>query len=110
VRFRTRGDKSVTLAPEEFLRRFLMHVLPKGFVKIRQYGLLASSHATTTLEIARAARCLGGTVVSTRERRIVPDAPAQGLARALRRADRDRPHPLPALRPQSTTSHAAVEP
>ena len=53
VRFRTRGDKSVTLAPEEFLRRFLMHVLPRGFVKIRHYGLLASSHATTTLEVAR---------------------------------------------------------
>ena len=54
VRFRTRGDKSVTLAPEEFLRRFLMHVLPKGFVKIRHYGLVAASHATTTLEVARA--------------------------------------------------------
>jgi Putative transposase/Transposase zinc-binding domain len=53
VRFRTRGDKAVTLAPEEFLRRFLMHVLPKGFVKIRHYGLLSSSHATTTLEVAR---------------------------------------------------------
>lgn len=53
VRFRTRGDKSVTLAPEEFLRRFLLHVLPKGFVKIRHYGLVAASHATTTLEVAR---------------------------------------------------------
>src|SRR6185436_14379421 len=60
VRFRTRGDKSVTLAPEEFLRRFLMHVLPKGFVKIRHYGLLASSHATTTLEIARARLAASG--------------------------------------------------
>jgi Putative transposase/Transposase zinc-binding domain len=53
VRFRTRGDKTVTLAPIEFLRRFLMHVLPRGFVKIRHYGLLSSSHATTTLEVAR---------------------------------------------------------
>ena len=54
VCFRTRGDKTVTLALEEFLRRFLMHVLPKGFVKIRHYGLVSSSHATTTLEVARA--------------------------------------------------------
>jgi hypothetical protein len=53
VCFRTRGDKTVTLAPIEFLRRFLMHVLPRGFVKIRHYGLLSSSHATTTLEVAR---------------------------------------------------------
>jgi hypothetical protein len=53
VRFRTRGDKTVTLSADEFLRRFLLHVLPKGFVKIRHYGLMAASHATTTLEVAR---------------------------------------------------------
>ena len=34
--------KQMTLAAEEFLRRFLLHVLPKGFVRIRHYGLLAS--------------------------------------------------------------------
>jgi hypothetical protein len=53
VRFWTRDDKTVTLSAEEFLRRFLLHVLPKGFVKIRHYGLVAASHATTTLEVAR---------------------------------------------------------
>ncbi len=53
VRFRTRGDKTVTLSADEFLRRFLLHVLPKGFVKIRHYGLMAASHATTTLAVAR---------------------------------------------------------
>jgi hypothetical protein len=53
VCFRTRGEKTVTLPAQEFLRRFLLHVLPKGFVKIRHYGLVAASHATTTLEIAR---------------------------------------------------------
>ena len=53
VCFRTRGDKTVTLPAEEFLRRFLLHVLPKGFVKIRHYGLVSASHATTTLEVAR---------------------------------------------------------
>ena len=58
VTFRTRGANTVTLAPDEFLRRFLLHVLPKGFVKIRHYGLMAPSHVATSLETAR--RLLGG--------------------------------------------------
>ena len=33
-----------TLAPDEFIRRFLLHVLPKRFHRIRHYGLLASCH------------------------------------------------------------------
>ncbi|MBA2321518.1 MAG: IS91 family transposase [Deltaproteobacteria bacterium] len=41
VRFRTRGDRHVDLAPCEFLRRYLLHVLPPGFRKIRHYGLYA---------------------------------------------------------------------
>ena len=40
VRFKTRNDKTATLKGEEFIRRFLLHVLPRGFVKIRHYGLL----------------------------------------------------------------------
>jgi hypothetical protein len=35
--------KTMTLAPDEFIRRFLLHVLPKGFHRIRHYGLLASA-------------------------------------------------------------------
>ena len=46
-RFRT-----MTLAHDEFIRRFLLHVLPKGFHRIRHYGLLAS--ATCKANIARA--------------------------------------------------------
>ena len=42
----------MTLAPSEFIRRFLLHVLPKGFHRIRHYGLLAS--ATCKANIARA--------------------------------------------------------
>jgi hypothetical protein len=45
VRFRTRGEKNVYLQGGEFIRRFLQHVLPKGFFKIRHYGLLAPSNA-----------------------------------------------------------------
>ncbi len=35
--------RTMTLAPDEFIRRFLLHVLPKGFHRIRHYGLLASA-------------------------------------------------------------------
>jgi hypothetical protein len=34
--------KTMTLEPAEFIRRFLMHVLPKGFMRIRHYGFLSS--------------------------------------------------------------------
>lgn len=44
VTFRTRGDTTTTVAPREFLRRFLLHVLPPRFVKIRHYGLLAAGN------------------------------------------------------------------
>jgi hypothetical protein len=35
--------RTCTLPAEEFIRRFLQHVLPKGFVKVRYYGFLAST-------------------------------------------------------------------
>jgi hypothetical protein len=33
----------MTLGSDEFIRRFLLHVLPRGFHRIRHYGLLASA-------------------------------------------------------------------
>jgi hypothetical protein len=42
VVFRTRGSDTVALSPVEFLRRFVQHVLPEGFHKIRHIGLYAS--------------------------------------------------------------------
>jgi hypothetical protein len=45
--------KTMTVAPGEFIRRFMLHVLPKGFHRIRHYGLLASSSAKADT-IARA--------------------------------------------------------
>jgi hypothetical protein len=45
--------KPMRLDAVEFLRRFLLHVLPKGFVRIRHYGLCASRNVTTRLVIAR---------------------------------------------------------
>ena len=45
--------KEMLLSAEEFIRRFLLHVLPKGFVRIRHYGLLASRNVATQLEHCR---------------------------------------------------------
>ena len=54
ITFRTKDGKTVTLSPDAFLGRFRKPVLPDGFVKIRHFGLMAASHATTRLEVARA--------------------------------------------------------
>ncbi len=53
VTFRTHGEATVTVTPGEFLRRFLLHVLPKGFVKIRHHGLMSASHVPTRLVAAK---------------------------------------------------------
>jgi hypothetical protein len=59
VTFRARDNTTpghqrlLTLSAHEFIRRFLLHILPKGFVRIRHYGLLAPRNAKTKLEIAR---------------------------------------------------------
>ena len=45
--------KAMTLAPEEFIRRFLLHVLPGGFHRIRHYGLLANGSRKVCLALAR---------------------------------------------------------
>jgi len=54
VTFRTKNGKTITVAPTEFLRRFLLHVLPARFVKMRHFGLLASGNVNTKLAKARA--------------------------------------------------------
>lgn len=45
--------KVMTLAAEEFIRRFLLHTLPRGFQRIRYYGLLANCHRAGKLELCR---------------------------------------------------------
>ena len=45
--------KAMTLSPQEFMRRFLLHVLPGGFHRIRHYGLLANSNRRDNLALAR---------------------------------------------------------
>jgi len=54
VSFRTRGKETCSLTVEEFTRRFLLHVLPSGFMKIRHYGLYASANSKTRWVTAQA--------------------------------------------------------
>jgi hypothetical protein len=53
VTIKTRGDGRVTLPKLEFIRRFLLHVLPPGFHKIRHFGLYAGAHVRDLLPRAR---------------------------------------------------------
>jgi len=43
----------MTLAATEFIRRFLLHVLPKGFMKIRHYGFMANRARTIKRDLCR---------------------------------------------------------
>jgi hypothetical protein len=54
--YRTTGrhrQKIMTLATDEFIRRFLIHVLPRGFHRIRHYGLLAKTSCADNVARAR---------------------------------------------------------
>jgi hypothetical protein len=45
--------RKMTLSADEFLRRFLLHVLPTGFVRIRHFGFLANRHRTSLIALCR---------------------------------------------------------
>jgi hypothetical protein len=64
--------KTMTLATDEFIRRFLIHVLPKGFHRIRHYGLLASSNRAANIAHARK-------LLAVPSRPIAPEIPAASL-------------------------------
>jgi hypothetical protein len=54
--YRAKGDaryKLMTLDADEFIRRFLIHVLPDGFHRIRHYGLFANANRTGNIALAR---------------------------------------------------------
>ena len=75
----------MTLAADEFIRRFLLHVLPNGFHRIRHYGLLAS--AGCKANIARA-----------RELIAAPEPPTEpATAHDTAEADRHRSRSSPAM-------------
>jgi len=45
--------RKMTLSAEEFIRRFLLHVLPKGFVRIRHFGFMANYQRSASLDLCR---------------------------------------------------------
>jgi hypothetical protein len=68
--------KTMTLSPHEFIRRFLTHVLPKGFHRIRHYGLFANGNRAANL--ARSRELLGAlprVVEPEEEQAATPDEP-----------------------------------
>jgi hypothetical protein len=77
VRFRWKDDrrasqvKTMTLAATEFIRRFLLHVLPSGFQRIRYDGLLGHRHRAEKLAQCRV--LLGMTPTATPS--VAPDTP-----------------------------------
>jgi Putative transposase/Transposase zinc-binding domain len=46
-------QRTMTVSAEEFIRRFLMHVLPKSFVRIRHYGFMANYQRSSSFELCR---------------------------------------------------------
>jgi hypothetical protein len=72
--------KTMTLDPHEFIRRFLMHVLPRGLHRIRHYGLLANTNRAAN--IAKVRELLAAPPLSTE-----PDT--------AKAADADQPCVLP---------------
>ncbi len=91
VRFRTKDGRAEDLAPQEFIRRFLLHVLPPRFVKIRHCGLLAPSNVNSRLVVAR--RRLGAG-------KPAPAAPRPGWRELMLRLTGVDPMLCPACRSQ----------
>jgi Phage integrase, N-terminal SAM-like domain/Putative transposase len=95
-------QRTMTLAADEFIRRFLLHVLPQGFHRIRHYGLLAS--AGRKANVARARKLLAAPAPSeTEELAPEPDprppCPCCGgrmvVIEILRRSAQPRAPPFP---------------
>jgi hypothetical protein len=70
--------KTMTLDAVEFLRRFVQHVLPKGFVKIRHYGLLANAQRAARLAVCRRLLLVAGVAAAlpgTTDEAVAPAPP-----------------------------------
>jgi len=81
------------LHPHEFIRRFLLHVLPKGFHRIRHYGLFAPTNRAESIATARALLNVARPAADRKSRRISPrhaTCTALPLSALWRPHDRDR--------------------
>ncbi len=66
----------MTLAATEFLRRFFLHVLPKGFVRIRQFGFLVNRARASSLVLCRQ-------LLASRPLRLQKPEPVKSLPKVL---------------------------
>ena len=73
VTIATRNGNTATMSPLQFIHRFLQHVLPTGFVKIRHYGLWASANVKTKLAAARRLLEADGRRLDPRPQEAAPD-------------------------------------
>jgi putative transposase len=67
--------KTMTLSPHEFIRRFLLHVLPKGFHRIRHYGLFANGDRATNIARARDVLGVAPRMAESEDAAAAPDEP-----------------------------------
>ena len=74
--------KEMTLEAVEFVRRFALHIIPKGLVRIRRYGLLAHRDRGERLALCRSLLGAGRTATASR---------SSGAADCLERIDRQQP-------------------
>jgi hypothetical protein len=76
LRYRDYADhdrhKTLTLEGPEFVRRFLMHIVPKGLMRVRHYGFLANRCRRRKLERARAALAVVDEAATRKERSSPP--------------------------------------
>ena len=79
---------TMTLAPAEFIRRVLIHVLPKGLHRIRHYGLLATGTRADNIALAR--KLLGVTEIEP-----IADSPTDGAEPAVDETAISQPAPCP---------------
>lgn len=69
--YRDKGkQKLMTLTGIEFLRRFSMHILPKGFVKVRYYGILSNRYNKQTVMYRKPSKKVKGETVQQRLKRL----------------------------------------
>ena len=74
--------KVMRLSIGEFMRRFLLHVLPHGFHRIRHYGLLANSHRTEKVKLCRNLLNMPSTLTDVNDSRHSEDGPTADTPQA----------------------------
>lgn len=103
--------RTMTLEAIEFIRRFLLHVLPKGFVRIRHFGMLANPCRSEQLQRCRELLACTATPTLTADVHGSPDAPDRcpscGQGQLIRHEIapfNSRLRPLPRAKPPPSTS------